>query len=377
MKRSTILVGAVAVLILLGIAYYYSQMTRNQTGTQQQTQIETQSDEQKVRNVVEDFGRALQNVNLLASDVASQMDESYSSLVTQDLLNSWKDDPRSAPGRLTSSPWPDSIEIATVSKMTDDSYRVDGKIIEVTSADQEGESANTREIALIVNRYDQTWLISDVDMVSESGEGSEKDMLTATSNGVEFQYPRNLSMEYIDTQTWPPTMKTATAQYSCDVTGEEETRNGKTVTQKVVNGRIYCITSENEGAAGTTYTTYTYATPKNGKMLSIDFVLKYPQCANYDEDRSAACTKERQDFDLDAIVDEIAQSAKWDTSGDNSDAVKLQECLPKSDNASKETCDEILGGINDFTECAMAGFTITAGNPNTCALPSGKSFKQS
>lgn len=376
MKRSTILVGAVVLLILLGLAYYYSQTARNQAGMQQ-AQTETQNDEQKVRNVVEDFGRALQNVNLLASDASSQMDENYGNLVTQDLLDSWKDNPRSAPGRLTSSPWPDSIEIATINKMTDDSYRVDGKIIEVTSADEEGEPADTREISLIVNRYDDTWLISDVNMVSESEADNQADMLTATSNGIEFRYPRDLSTKYIGTQTWPPTIEAATAQYSCDVTDEEETRQGKTVAQKVINGRIYCITSENEAASGTTYTTYAYDTPKNGKMLSIGFVLKYPQCADYDEDRSVACTQERQDFDLDAIVDEIAQSAKWDISGDNSDAVKLQECLPKNDNASKETCDEILNGINNFTECVMAGFTVTSGNPNTCAIPSGESFRQS
>lgn len=378
MKKSSVLIGAIVLLILLGLAYYYSQMNRNQAGTeQQQTQDTTAQDEQSVRNVVEDFGRALKNVNLLASDVSSQMDSNYGNLVTQDLLNSWKDDPRVAPGRLTSSPWPDRIEISTINRMTNDSYRVDGKIIEVTSSDSQGRPANTRNISLIVNRYDTKWLISDVNMTSGSGQEGQANMQSATSNGIDFQYPQNLQTEYISTQTWPPTLSMADTQYSCNPTGEEETRQGRTITQKVTNGRIYCITSENEAAAGTTYTKYTYATPKNGKMLSIEFTLSYPQCSNYDAQRSAVCTNERQNFDLDEIVDEVAQSARWDTSGDNSDAVRLQQCLPRSDNQSRETCDEILNGINSFSECVMAGFTVTSGNPNTCALPNGESFRQS
>ncbi|HLS88140.1 MAG TPA: hypothetical protein VK008_00730 [Sphingobacteriaceae bacterium] len=123
------------------------------------------ADEAVVREVVESFGSRLQQVSLLApeDDVAEAMEEHYGPYVTEELLAFWQADPSSAPGREVSSPWPDRIEIDSVQRLGEDSYRVEGRIIEVTSEEQgTDEAAAVRPISLLVGRYDGDWLIESV-----------------------------------------------------------------------------------------------------------------------------------------------------------------------------------------------------------------------
>lgn len=130
--------------------------------------------EADVRAVVEAFGKRLANVSLLAPDdeVRAQMEEQYGDLVTPDLLAAWQEDPQNAPGRLTSSPWPDRIEIVSVEQRSDTAYAVEGVIIEVTSTEQDsGDAAAKRPITLVVGKHGEQWLIEDVTL----GEYEEGD----------------------------------------------------------------------------------------------------------------------------------------------------------------------------------------------------------
>ena len=51
-----------------------------------------------------------------AAVVKKSMTDNYSEFVTPELLSKWESDPKNAPGRLVSSPWPDHIEILSVEK---------------------------------------------------------------------------------------------------------------------------------------------------------------------------------------------------------------------------------------------------------------------
>jgi len=117
--------------------------------------------EADVKQVVEGFGKALQNVSLQgpAEDVKQSMQENYGEYVAPDLLERWYAEPLKAPGRLTSSPWPDRIEIQKVERLAEEAYKVDGEIIEITSADKENEVAVKREITLVVENMEGKWLI--------------------------------------------------------------------------------------------------------------------------------------------------------------------------------------------------------------------------
>jgi len=57
-------------------------------------------------------------------------------------------------------------------------------------------------------------------------------------------------------------------------------------------------------------------------------------------------------------------------------AEELRDCLPKSDTASHEKCNELLKQITDFDSCVMAGFSIMKSNPPQCATPDGQTFIQ-
>ncbi|HEX9061020.1 MAG TPA: hypothetical protein VF941_12645, partial [Clostridia bacterium] len=84
-------------------------------------------DEKTIRTIVERFGKVLKNVSLLApdTDIIKSMKANYAEYVTPDLLANWEGNPSvRAAGRLTSSPWPDRIEISRVVKNADSSYSV-------------------------------------------------------------------------------------------------------------------------------------------------------------------------------------------------------------------------------------------------------------
>ncbi|MGQ9824382.1 MAG: hypothetical protein ACUVSK_05195, partial [Desulfotomaculales bacterium] len=75
-----------------------------------------------VTALVEDFGGRLQAVSLLAPKEAVQKSirENYGDLVMPALLAWWLENPAGAPGRELSSPWPDRIEIRSVTKAAGD-----------------------------------------------------------------------------------------------------------------------------------------------------------------------------------------------------------------------------------------------------------------
>ncbi len=118
--------------------------------------------EAAVRDVVERFGRRLQNVSLLAPDAAQQMQAQYAGLVSPALLQNWMSDPLRAPGRAVSSPWPDRIDVDTVTQEGADRYTVTGSVIEVTSVEVlQGGTAAQVPVRIVVQKDGGVWLITE------------------------------------------------------------------------------------------------------------------------------------------------------------------------------------------------------------------------
>lgn len=110
------------------------------------------------------FGSKLKNVPLLASKdiLRKTMKENYGSFVIDLLIEKWVNDPQNAPGRLTSSPWPDRIEIQSAIKLSKDTYEVKGEIIEITSMEKiSGGISAKRSIALFLKKLNGNWMIYD------------------------------------------------------------------------------------------------------------------------------------------------------------------------------------------------------------------------
>lgn len=120
------------------------------------------AEEAELRELVENFGKRLQMVSLLAPDAAQEMQERYSEFVSPTLLEIWTNDVLKAPGRMVSSPWPDRIEITTLSKEGSDRYEITGFIAEVTSTEvSSGEAAAKIPVRIVLQRAQGGWLITE------------------------------------------------------------------------------------------------------------------------------------------------------------------------------------------------------------------------
>lgn len=128
-----------------------------------------QSAELAVRAHVEAFGERLKNVSLLAppATVHADMQAQYAAYVSPELLAEWISNPTLAPGRLTSSPWPERIEISSV-QPDGEGYRVSGKVIEMTSSDTENPAVE-RDIELMVQKFGGEWRITRVSLAAYTG----------------------------------------------------------------------------------------------------------------------------------------------------------------------------------------------------------------
>ncbi|MDD5696375.1 MAG: hypothetical protein PHO90_00125 [Candidatus Pacebacteria bacterium] len=289
MNKNIILIFLILLAIIAGSAYLCNN---------QEKQNET-----AVRSVVEEFGKVLKNVSLLAPrEILNQsLDQNYKDFLAPALLEEWKNDPSKSLGRFTSSPWPERIEIDGVEKISDESYLVQGYIIEMTST---GETTIKRHVALSVEKNNDRWLIISMAV------GSYQDAWNIFSSAsVEFQYPENLPAQYISTAEWPPKITFTEGPLVCQETPLESSFPLR-IMRKTINDSIYCIQAMSEGAAGSTYTDYTYSTLKDEKIISANFVLRYPQCLNYDDPNKSNCQSERETFDLDSIIDRVFKSVK-------------------------------------------------------------------
>ena len=126
--------------------------------------------------------------------------------------------------------------------------------------------------------------------------------------GIEFQYPEKLPTNFMSVTEWPPKITISEESLFCP-----EAPPGNDLTgpiRGIINNHIYCVGATVGAAAGSTYAEYTYATEKNGKLITLNFTLQSPQCDNYEDPQKTQCQDERSTFDLDGTIDQIIQSVK-------------------------------------------------------------------
>jgi len=194
MKKLILL--ALIILLLVSQSVYTSVGKNDQhagTGqTVENTQKTDEANKKSVTDLIETFGKKLQMFSLQApKDILDKaMQDNYSDIVSQKLIDAWKTDPLNAPGRLVSSPWPDRIEIMTVNKISENEYQVNGDIIYITSDEVEhGGIFAQRSITLTVKKINNKWMIDAVSL------GAYQEFTTITYNnakfGFSFQLPKS------------------------------------------------------------------------------------------------------------------------------------------------------------------------------------------
>jgi len=155
--------------------------------------------------------------------------------------------------------------------------------------EDEGENVSQPEVKIIIEEIDN---------------GSEKQP--------HYNILVDLNTEYIGSQDWkviivneeekcPPEFKINEGQRDCKIISSESELLSETA-KRSIDGRIYCIESLSEGAAGTIYTQYIYSTIKSGSLITVSCIIRYPQCMNYNEPYKPECENERETFDLDKII---------------------------------------------------------------------------
>jgi hypothetical protein len=140
------------------------------------------------------------------------------------------------------------------------------------------------------------------------------------TQGISFRYPENPVDKYMEAIDWPPKVQILNEAFTCTEAGSETARAGQTL-KRMVDNRTYCITKVTEGAAGSVYTQYAYAFPKDNKTVIFTFSIRYVQCGNYSEPEKTECENVRTAFDLDSAIDRIAQTVRMEvTSSKTSDS---------------------------------------------------------
>jgi 2-keto-4-pentenoate hydratase/2-oxohepta-3-ene-1,7-dioic acid hydratase in catechol pathway len=152
-NRTLAITITAVVFVAMGGAYWGSQLVGHDA-----------VNESAVRAVVLDFGMNLQKVSVMGPNAADEMAKTYKNDITPELLALWQSNPRSAPGRVTSSPWPDHIIIKSLFKQQID-YEVEADIILEDSStnivNTQNSIAGSIPIHLsVAPQPDGRWLIS-------------------------------------------------------------------------------------------------------------------------------------------------------------------------------------------------------------------------
>ncbi len=159
----------------------------------------------------------------------------------------------------------------------------------------------------------------------------------------------NTSGKYISVVDWPPLAQMIDGPLTCTEAGAVGDRAGQTI-KKIINGRTYCVTSVMEGAAGSRYTQYAYATGLNGKTLIFTFSTRASQCENYEPEERVACFAEQEAFNPDPLIDELVIKQEHvgtqnlgEVSSRRTNISGTFVCLPHTDSSGPQTLECALG----------------------------------
>ncbi|MBP7741605.1 MAG: hypothetical protein KA104_02870 [Candidatus Pacebacteria bacterium] len=156
-KRTLILTaGALILIAIAGTVIYVS--TRPYVPTTQE----------QVRGVVYGFGDELSQVQLLekSATTTADMDKHYSLYIHPDLLTKWKEAPLTAPGRTAASPWPDHIDIRTVTLNENGTYTVEATVVDKANGISSTTPAHETPVVITLTQGPDGWQITSYEEIT-------------------------------------------------------------------------------------------------------------------------------------------------------------------------------------------------------------------
>jgi len=164
------------------------------------------------------------------------------------------------------------------------------------------------------------WQYSGIQKKKETGnETADWKTYRNEDFGYEIKYPEELdtSYVYIHQPTWPPqiTAKPTDPNFICEEFQHKKTSTGYGNQKEVIlNNSKYCVLTVSEGTAGTIYVIYKYTTNKNSKQLTLEFVLRFPNCEimYYGVDnKMEECQKEQKGFEPTVLIDKMLSTFRF------------------------------------------------------------------
>lgn len=215
--------------------------------------------------------------------------------------------------RTTGYEWHYDIDNENIIKVTTDNYEVDEHPEGMTGV------GGTRRITIkgikkgittIRFEYYRSWTPEEVE--------ETKEFKIKVGKAPNYQFPEQLKADYISAQDWkvevikdeteyPEKFEVTEKGITCEERKLETDLPGR-IHPEVIDGKSYCIETKSEGAAGTTYTEYSYSTLKDNNLVTISFLAKYSNCGNFSEPERTECENERETFEFDQVISEIINS---------------------------------------------------------------------
>lgn len=203
MKKKWLVVACAALLVTILATVAFAGKPVKLFINGQESKNKGENEQEEVVWLVEDFGRKLKSVSLLAPQetVNQSVKENYGDFIAPALLAEWQGNMQNIPGRLLSSPWPERIELLNLDKVSDSGYRVKGEIIEITSVElAEGGAAARRPITLVVEKIEERWLITALQLGSYEEAGSN--LYQNTEYGFSFSLPESWRGYSVSADEW-------------------------------------------------------------------------------------------------------------------------------------------------------------------------------
>ncbi len=149
-------VGVIVLLLLAVVAGFY---LRKETPHQSTTV--SNADDSAIRSRMQEFGTKFKSVSLLAPDATKQIADTYGPYASAELIAQWQKDPSLAPGKQTSSPWPERLDVVSVSPEGPDGYLVEANVIEMVNGPSGTEPVGVYAVGMRVEKPADTWIITE------------------------------------------------------------------------------------------------------------------------------------------------------------------------------------------------------------------------
>lgn len=157
MNKSTLVVLIAIVALVVAVVaglYLWKQ-------TPPQSTVASNADDSAIRSRMQEFGAKFKSVSLLAPDAAKQIANTYGPYASAELIAQWQKDPSLAPGKQTSSPWPERLDVVSVSPEGPDGYLVEANVIEMVNGPSGLEPIGVYAVGMRVEKPADSWVITE------------------------------------------------------------------------------------------------------------------------------------------------------------------------------------------------------------------------